>query len=120
MRLIRCRLEVSVDSHLSSSAVPLSSHRSLPEASGAKDDRGVSDGAAVIVADRLRRRVAEELALPLYLGLPEAPRAKDELGTDEMRALLVGMLAIARYPLGGWRVQQLKAGWTFGEVRKDR
>ena len=109
-----------MDSRSSSSAVPLSSHRSLPEAPGAKDERGVSDG-AVIVADRLRRRVAEEVVLPLYLGLPEAPGAKDELGTDEIRAWLVGMLAITRYSsAGGWRVQKLEAGWTFGEVRRDR
>ena len=40
--------------------------------------------------------------------------------TTEMRARLVGMLVIARYPSKCWRVQLLEAGWTFSKVRRDR
>jgi hypothetical protein len=54
------------------------------------------------------------------VGLTSASESETQAMTAEMRALLVGMLAIARYPSKGWRVLLLEAGWTSGKVRGIR
>ncbi len=54
------------------------------------------------------------------VGLTSALGSETQAMTAEMRARLVGKLAISRYPSKGWHVQLLEARWTSGKVRRDR